>query len=158
MIFNDRTYRVVLFGHRDFGGHKVLDEKLVPFLKDTIRDECFVEIYIGRDGEFDVYAASVVKRVQNQVGKENNELICVLPYTKRNMEHYEKYYDRVIIPECIGRTHPKGAISLRNRWLVEQSDLVICYVERECGGAHKAMKYAQVLGKKVINLAKPEEL
>ena len=24
-----------------------------------------------------------------------------------------------MIPECIGRTHPKGAITKRNRWMVE---------------------------------------
>ncbi|MBE6646325.1 MAG: DUF1273 domain-containing protein, partial [Ruminococcaceae bacterium] len=55
-----------------------------------------------------------------------------------------------MIPECIGRTHPKCAITKRNRWMVEACDLFICYVEREDGGAYTAMKYAKKLEKKVI--------
>ena len=153
----DETYRVVLFGHRYFEGHRVLDEHLEPLLKELIRKKPFVEIYIGRNGEFDIYAASVVKRVQNAMGKENSEFICVLPYPEKDMEYYEEYYDNVMIPECIGRTHPKGAITKRNRWMVEACDLFICYVEREEGGAYTAMKYAKKLEKKVINLATIEE-
>lgn len=113
-MFCDDTYRVVLFGHRDFYGHRTLDERLYPLLKDLIRTKPFVEIYIGRNGEFDIYAATVVKRVQNAMGKANNEFICVLPYPEKDMEYYEEYYDNVMIPECIGRTHPKGAITKRN--------------------------------------------
>ena len=113
-MFYDDTYRVVLFGHRDFYGHRTLDERLYPLLKDLIRTKPFVEIYIGRNGEFDIYAATVVKRVQNAMGKANNEFICVLPYPEKDMEYYEEYYDNVMIPECIGRTHPKGAITKRN--------------------------------------------
>ena len=110
----ESTYRVVLFGHRDFNGHRALDARLYPLLCDLIRTKPFVEIYIGRNGEFDIYAATVVKRVQNAMGKANNEFICVLPYPEKDMEYYEEYYDNVMIPECIGRTHPKGAITKRN--------------------------------------------
>ena len=91
------------------------------------------------------------------MGKANSEFIYVLPYPEKDMEYYEAYYDNVMIPECIGRTHPKGAITKRNRWMVEACDLFICYVEREDGGAYTAMKYAKKLEKKVINLAKIEE-
>ena len=155
-MFYDNTYRVVLFGHLYFEGHRALDERLYPLLKDLIRTKPFVEIYIGRNGEFDIYAATVVKRVQNATDKANNEFVCVLPYPEKDMEYYEKYYDSVMIPECIGRTYPKGAITKRNRWMVEQCDLFICYVEREEGGAYAAMKYAKKLDKEIINLAVEE--
>ncbi len=150
----DNTYKVVLFGHRNFCGHSLLDEQLYPLLQELIRTKPFVEIYIGRNGEFDIYAATLVKKVQKAMDKTNNELICVLPYREKNMEYYEKYYDSLIIPECIEKSHPKSAITKRNRWLVEQSDLFVCYVEREEGGAYTAMKYAKLLGKEIINLAK----
>ena len=154
MIWADNTYRVVLFGHRDYYGHRILDDRLYPLLKDLLRTKPFVEIYIGRNGEFDIYAATVVKHVQDAMGKDNSEFICVLPYPEKDMEYYEKYYDNVMIPECIYGTHPKGAIAKRNKWMVEHSELVICYVEREEGGAYTAMRYAKRIGKKVINLAK----
>ena len=156
MIWEDNTYRVVLFGHRDFYGQRTLDDRLYPLLKDLLRTKPFVEIYIGRNGDFDIYAATVVKRVQDAMGKANSEFICVLPYPEKDIEYYEKYYDNVMIPECIGRTHPKGAITKRNRWMVEQADLFVCYVEREEGGAYTAMKYAKKLDKPIINLAEKE--
>lgn len=151
-MFLDETYRVVLFGHRYFDAQRTLDERLYPLLQYLIQTKTFVEVYIGRNGEFDIYAASVVKRVQNSTGKANNEFICVLPYPEKDMEYYENYYDNVMIPD-IGKTHPKGAITKRNRWMIEQADLVICYIEREEGGAYTALKYAQKLEKAIINLA-----
>ena len=42
--------------------------------------------------------------------------------------------DNIIIPESVYFVHPKSAITLKNRWVIEQSDLVIVYVEREKGG------------------------
>ena len=116
----------------------------------------FVEIYVGRNGEFDIYAASIVKRVQKTMGVSNNEFTCVLPYKVKNIEYYEQYFDNVIIPECVEKLHPKSAIGRRNKWLVDICDLVVCYVERESGGAYRAMKYAQKSNKKVINLAYEE--
>ena len=148
----DPAYKVALFGHRDFRGYRILEERLYPLLKDLIRTKPFVEVYIGRNGEFDLHAATIVRRVQNAIGKDNNELICVLPYPEKDMEYYEKYYDNVMIPECIGRTHPKGAITKRNKWMVEQANLLVCYVEREEGGAYTALKYAKKLGKQIINI------
>ena len=44
----------------------------------------------------------------------------------------------------------------RNRWMVEQADLVIVFVEKDSGGAYTAMKYAKQLGKTIINLAEKE--
>jgi hypothetical protein len=68
------------------------------------------------------------------------------------VEYYEKYYDHIIVPESVYGVHPKVAITLKNRWMVEQSDLVIAYIERDKGGAYKAIKYAEKRNKKVINL------
>lgn len=147
----NNIYRVVLFGRRDFDGYEILDTQLFELLKRIINEKSFVEIYVGRNGEFDIYAASVVKRVQRVIGKLNNELICVLPYSVRDIEYYDKYYDSVKICD-LKRCHPKCAITKRNRWLVEICDLVVCYIEREVGGAYKAVKYASKLKKKIIDL------
>ena len=150
------VFTVSLFGHREMDDLRQLDDQLSPIIKEIIRIKPYVTLLIGRNGDFDIYAATVVKRVQKAMGKENNELICVLPYSQKDIEYYEKYYDSVIIPECIGRTHPKGAITKRNRWMVEQADLFLCYIERKNGGAYTALQYAKKLKKSIINLAQKE--
>lgn len=149
---SDNTYRVALFGHRFFDGHRILDKYLFELIIDLTVKHSFIEIYIGRNGEFDVYAASVVKKAKRVLGNSNCELICVLPYANKDIEYYEEYYDSVQIFEKNG-CHPKRLITERNRRLVEISDLVICYVERKGGGAYSAMKYAEKIHKEVINVA-----
>ncbi len=140
-----------MFGHRDFYGHRQLEDRLIPILRDLIRKKKFIEIYMGRDGEFDTYAATLVKRVQKDYDDYHAiEFNLVLPYPKKDMEDFEKYYDRVDIPIS---AHPKLAITKRNEWMAEQADLILCYIERESGGAYKAVQYAKKLGKEVINLA-----
>ena len=146
-------YRVALFGHRDFDAHEELEQKLFPILKQLIQEKDYVEFYIGRDGEFDVFTASLIKRFQRNTENTNSEMILVLPYVKKDVEFYEKYYDSVIIPSCMKGVHPKGAITKRNRRMIEQCDLLICYVKHQNGGSHDALKYAQKLKKHIINLA-----
>ena len=50
------------------------------------------------------------------------------------------------------KVHPKQAIQLRNRWIVDKSDLVVFWVENNSGGAYKTMRYADKCGKETINL------
>ena len=53
-------------------------------------------------------------------------------------------------PEIEG--HPKFAIERRNRWLVDHSDFVLCYINHTWGGAYKFARLAERRGKTVINL------
>ena len=145
-------FTVSLFGHRKMDDLRRLNEQLAPIIKKLIKTKPYVSFLIGRNGEFDEYAASVIKRAQKELGKENNDITLVLPYTVADIAYYEKYYDSIIIPESLYGAHPKSAITLKNRRMIEQSDLVIFYVEHEKGGAYAAMKYAEKLNKEMINL------
>ena len=33
-------------------------------------------------------------------------------------------YDEVVIPDVVAGVHPKSAITKRNRWMVEKSDII----------------------------------
>lgn len=151
-----KIFTVSLFGHRKIDDLWRLNDQLATIIKELIQTKLYVAFLIGRNGEFDEYASSVIKHVQKEVGKENNDMTLVLPYTVADLEYYKKYYDSIIIPESVYGVHPKSAITLKNRWMIEQSDLVIVYVAREKGGAYTAMKYAEKLNKNVINLCTKE--
>ena len=98
---------------------------------ELIRTKNFVEFYIGRNGEFDELATSVIKRVQKQLDHSKSALILTLPYSVKDIEYYYKYYDEIVIPEMLYGAHPKAAITLRNRWMVGNSDLIIAYIYHE---------------------------
>ena len=56
-------YRVTMIGHRiveDFD----IEEKLYDLFKNMLRTKKYVEFYLGRNGDFDILAASVIKRLQ----------------------------------------------------------------------------------------------
>ena len=145
-------FTVSLFGHRFIEDLRRLDSQLVPWVKGLMQAKEHVVFLVGRNGEFDEYAASVIKRLQREVGAGKHELVLILPYAVSDLEYYDVYYDSVIIPESLCGAHPKAAIALKNRWMVEHSDLVIAYAERKRGGAYTALKYAEKLKKKTVNL------
>lgn len=146
------VFTVSLFGHRQVENLNLINERLIKIIKELLKTKQYVSFLIGRNGEFDEYVASLIKSVQKETGKENNDLSLVIPYTVSDLEYYENYYDCIVLPECVHGSHSKAAITLKNRWMVECSDLVIVYVERDTGGAFAAMKYAQKLKKDIINL------
>ena len=145
-------FKVVLFGHRYIEDLYIIEKRLFSILSEIVKEKEFVEFYIGRNGEFDEYAASVIKRVQKRYGKESSALILVLPYEVKDIVYYEHYYDEIIIPETLGKVHPKRAIRVRNEWMVDTADCLIFAVEHNEGGAYRALKYAEGVGKKIFHL------
>ena len=151
MTFVD-VFTVALFGHREIDDLRRLEKKLIPVIENLIRTKSFVSFWIGRHGEFDEFAASVIKSVQRKTGAENSELVLVLPYTIAHLSDYENYYDQILIPECIYGLHPKAIITAKNQYMIDQCDLAVFYVERTFGGAYAAMKYAKKKNKETLNL------
>ena len=146
-----QIYTVSLFGHRRMADVQPVISDLLLTVRGVLRANSYVRFLLGRNGDFDVLAASILKGLQREVGKENCEIVLVLPYSVADISDYESYYDNIVIPDCVFGIHPKKAIWTRNRWMIEHSDLVIAAVER-AGGADAAMTYAIRKHKKVINL------
>ena len=143
---------VSLFGNREITDLRRVDTRLKPLIEELMRGEMYVSFLIGRNGEFDEYAASIIKKTKSECGAENCEISLVLPYSVADVDYYERYYDSVIIPDKSCSVYVKAAIKARNRWMIDRSDMVIFYVERTGGGAYDAMKYAKCRNKRCINL------
>ena len=105
------VFTVSLFGHRQVENLNLINERLIKIIKDLLKTKQYVSFLIGRNGEFDEYVASLIKSVQKETGKENNDLSLVIPYTVSDLEYYENYYDCIVLPECVHGSHPKAAIT-----------------------------------------------
>ena len=64
-----------------------------------------------------------------------------------------EYYDEIEICPESHVAHFKAAMQIRNRSMVDRSDLVICYIEHNSSGAYQTMQYALKQEKEIINLA-----
>ena len=150
-------YTVSFFGHRQIENAIEVERKLEAKITELIKTKQYIEFLVGREGEFDILAASVVKRVKKQMDYGNCSLIWVLPYMKAEFRDNEKnfldYYDDVEICEQSAKTHYKSAMQIRNKAMVDRSDLVICCIQHKSGGAYKTVQYAVKQGKQVRNLS-----
>lgn len=147
-----QSYRVSLIGHRYIERFGEIEEHLQQVVADLIKTKEYVEFFIGRNGDFDILAASVIKRAQEKHGKDNNSLILVIPYPIADLEYMEKYYDEIWYPDELQGVHYKSAITKRNEWFVDHSDMLIAYATKDQGGAYECMKKAQQKGIKVTLL------
>ena len=153
-------YTVSFFGHREVERALEIESRLDLLLHDLITQKKYIEFLIGRDGEFDLLAASAIRRAVRQYGYGNTSLILVLPYMKAeyrdNEQSYMSYYDEVELCSESYDAHYKSAIQVRNRSMIDRSDLVVCCIQRKSGGAYKTVQYALQQGKQVRNLSDSE--
>ncbi len=153
------TYTVSFFGHRQIENVSAIEKRLDEIIRPLFLEKEYVEFLVGRDGEFDLLAASTIKRLKRAVRDDNSVLVWVLPYLTAEYRDYEAdyaaYYDEIEICPESATAHFKSAFQLRNRWMVDRSDLVVCYVEQTNGGAFQTLEYAERRKKAVINVVEP---
>lgn len=149
-------YTVSFFGHRYIDNVSAIEDKLEPIIENLIRTKEYVEFLVGRNGDFDRIAASVVRRVKKRLDYGNCALILILPYPtaeyKKNEEYFYQYYDEVEICDESLNSHYKAAIGIRNKSIVDRSNSIICYINNNNGGAYKAVRYAEKMLKNVLNI------
>ena len=149
-------YTVSFFVHREITAFKEIENKLEILIQKLITEHEYVEFLIGRNGEYDQLVSSVIHRVRKRLDYKNCSLTLVLPYMtaefRDNESSFYDYYDEVEISQSASSGHFKSAMQTRNKEMVDRSDLVVFYVERQSGGAYTTMKYAVKNGKEIINV------
>ena len=144
------------FGHRYIDNFYKIEEKLEEIIRKLIREHEYVDFLVGRDGDFDQIVSSTIKRIKRDVWDCNSSLIWVMPYLKaeysNNQDNFEEYYDEIEVCYESSKAHPKSAIQIRNKYMVDRSDLIIFYVETTSGGAYQTMKYAERNGKLILKI------
>ncbi|MBQ3566730.1 MAG: hypothetical protein IJA12_06075 [Oscillospiraceae bacterium] len=150
-------YTVSFFGHRKSKITSDIEHKLNKLLENIIKQNDFVEFIIGRDGEFDLFATSIIKQAIKKYSNGNTSLILILPYMRseyrNNIKNFLNYYDEIEICSKSANAYYKSAIQIRNKDMVDRSDLVICCIQHINGGAYKTIQYAKKQNCKIINIA-----
>lgn len=137
-----------------FFGHRDAPSKIEGTIRETIERlilegaTCF---YVGNNGNFD----SMVHRQLKQLSIEYPHIryhvvLAYMPTVKDEFDITD--YGETIYPEGLESVPPRFAISKRNGWMIEKSDIVVTYVKYSTGGAAQAKKLAERKGKTIIQV------
>ena len=146
-----RIYSVAFFGHRYIDNIMKVENLLEEQIRKLIDENEYVDFLVGRNGDFDQCVSSSVLRVRKNHRDDNSALVLVLPYPTEeylnNENYFHDYYTGIEISCDASIAHPKSAIQIRNREMVDRADPIICYIEHEKGGAWQTVDYAMKQGK-----------
>ena len=148
-------YTVALFGHRQLDNALQVEQRLEGLLRKLLCTHAQVDFLIGRNGEFDLLAASVIRRVRRDFDARGAALILILPYLtaefRDNEAEFLRYYDSIeVFPTPPGRPQ-RACIPLRNRAMIDRADAVICCLDRASGGSYEAAAYALTRHKPLLH-------
>lgn len=145
------------FGHRRLEEPFIIEEKLEKIIRELLTTKEYVEFLVGCDGEFDRLVSSTIRRCKRTIRDDNTALVLVLPYVtaeyRDNEKSFHEYYDEVEICAASAEKNFKASHQVRNRSMVNRSDMVIFFVEHSSGGAYQTMKDAARIGAKHVNLS-----
>ena len=144
--------RCTFAGHRDFQEDDA--SPIVEVLEHITTNATHLICYVGGMGEFDRLAETAAFAWRKAHPEKTLELYLVLPYMKKEVTDKKKMakYDGIIIPEEAETAHYKRAITIRNRWMVDHSDIVIAKIWRNFGGACETVEYAKAKNKIIISI------
>ena len=136
---------VTFCGHAQISQSKKIETWLYDVTQKLI-EQGATTFYLGGYGAFDSLAASVLRAQKKRYPQI--ELVLVLAYL--NAGKKVSSYDRTVYPPL--ETVPRRfAISRRNRWMVETSDVVMAYVLHDWGGAATTLRCARKKKKQIIS-------
>lgn len=87
-------YTVSFFGHRQIENALAVESRLESIIRDLLVEKAYVEFLVGRNGEFDLLAASTVLRSKRAVRDDNSSLVLVLPYLTAEYTNDQASFDR----------------------------------------------------------------
>lgn len=148
-----------------FTGHRRISKDEAKEVKTRLKHTISAAIdqgylYFGAGGAlgFDTLAALTVLELKKKY--PDIKLILVLPcinqtkgWSKRDVEVYEQIKSRCDKYVYTSENYFNGCMQKRNRQLVDNSSLCVCYLTENRGGTAYTVNYARQKGLKVINLA-----
>lgn len=135
-----------LFGHRD--APSSIAAPLTEMIASLIENEHTDRFLVGNQGCFDRMAYQILR------GFPTVDFRVVLAYLPSSRSLDPVYRpEETLYPEGLEDVLPRFAIPERNRWMVDQSDIVLVYCRSSAGGTASILKYAKKKKKKIISLA-----
>ena len=135
-----------------FFGHKDTPKEIEPTLRSTLID--LIEnknvnvFYVGNNGNFDTMVRHQLEDLSQTYPITYSVVLAYLPTEKNKYDNLTN----TIYPEGLETVPKRFAISWRNKWMIQQSDIVVTYVTHTYGGAWHQKELAEKMGKDISTL------
>ena len=154
---------ICFLGHRQFHPRD-LEKRLSSAIKENISSDEDVLFLMGRHGDYDKLALSVCRQIRKEYPRVKITVVftslAILRKPEEEMYSVADMYDDVdTMIYNIEEEHFKNQIVVSNRRMVDDCDIVICYVDMKeyRSGAKRAVNYAKRQGKQIINLFQEQD-
>jgi hypothetical protein len=136
------------FGHRDTP--KEIEPTLRTTLVDLIENKNVNVFYVGNNGNFDTMVRRQLEDLSLTYPITYNVVLAYLPTEKSEYDDFTN----TIYPEGLETAPKRFAISWRNKWMIQQSDIVVTYVTHNFGGAAQFKEMTERMDKLTIELSR----
>lgn len=143
-----------LTGHRDLPADfdfEKLENAIVGLMEEGVKN-----FYCGLARGFDLYAGAYVIKHKKKYGAK---LIGCIPcpaqdkfFSFGDKSRYECVLSGCDEKICLSDNYYAGCMQARDRYMVDESDTVLCYLDRRSGGTWYTVNYAVRSGRRVLNL------
>lgn len=141
-------------GHRNISGLdlNLLDRVILNLVKNGCK-----RFLCGMAKGFDLAAAESV--IQLKRDYPNVELVACIPcadqtdvFSAADKARYERVLHNCNKIITLSESYYQGCMHVRDRFMVDNSDTVLCYLRHNRGGTFYTVRYAEKIIKKVIEL------
>ena len=156
---------VAFFGHRDIFDEGAVAKRLMQTIKHLV-SKGYTDFLIGRHGDFDNIVLECALNLKKKLNEQIKIILVLTSLSCLKKDEFGKNgLERYILDGCetmmydIEEEHFKNRIISSNRRMVDDSHLIICYVNMKetISGSKRAINYAIKQGKKIINLYKEKD-
>ena len=138
-----------------FLGYKDAPSSIYTARRGNRKIDCWAKhifLPVRQSRSFWWYGAEGSAKDEKQISP--HQLQCGFSLHTRRKDVLQTYeFGETMLPEGIKTVHPRYAISWRNKWMGDESDYVLCYINHVLGGAVQYVDYSKKRSKSVINLA-----
>ena len=141
-----------------FTGHRIikndLNEKNLYCLIEKLTEKYQI-FYVGMALGFDTLCCEILVNLKQ---KKDIKIIACIPcelqdkyFNNKQKKQYKNLLTKVDKKIYLSREYTPYCMMKRNMFMVDNSSLVVCYLNQETGGTKNTVNYALKQGKRVLN-------
>ncbi len=145
-----KIYRVSIIGDKKVKNIFKFEKKILKIVTTLIEEHEQVEFYFDNYSEIGLLTTLKINSVRSSFKNQNFKLVLILTSKEEVCSFYEFLYNDIKYPKKFDESF--NTMEKRNKWLINNCDLLITNIENKKGEMWKNLEYANKIKVKQVNL------